>query len=202
MIWQDGRLLSPGKIRRGDRVYNGLRIWPPERSKLAALCYLDTDPPIDNVRVLYLGAAAGTTVSFVADYAEVVYAIEFSRRPMQSLIRLCQERKNVIPFFEDARHPERYRPFVELVDVVIQDIAQPDQPEIAITNLFFLKPGGMLILFLKIFSISVSESQGDICNRAVSRLGSAGLRGIKTVSLEKYHAGHVAILGRWNPVNE
>ncbi|MDD1725008.1 MAG: fibrillarin-like rRNA/tRNA 2'-O-methyltransferase [Methanospirillum sp.] len=198
MIWQDGRLLSPGKIRRGDRLHNGLRVWPPERSKLAALSYLDADPPIDNARVLYLGAAAGTTVSFVADYAEVVYAVEFSRRPMQSLIRLSQERRNIIPLFEDARHPERYHAFVEKVDIVIQDIAQPDQPEIAISNMIFLKPGGMLILFLKMFSISVSKNQDDICSRAVSKLKDAGLCEITTVSLEKYHGGHVAILGIWN----
>ena len=39
--------------------------------------------------VLYLGAANGTTVSHVADYTEVVYAVEFAPQPMQDLLEVA-----------------------------------------------------------------------------------------------------------------
>lgn len=195
LIWQDGNLLSPGRILPGDRVYNGKRVWDPKRSKVAALCHLGFEPPLDNTRVLYLGAAAGTTVSFVADYAEVVYAIEFAYRPVRNLVRLANQRSNIIPFFQDARYPERYAPFVEVVDVLIQDIAQRDQAEIAIKNLFMLKNGGLLILFLKMLSMGVQKEKNELIENVCSLLLDAGVGNIEVIEIGTYHTGHVGIIG-------
>jgi fibrillarin-like pre-rRNA processing protein len=201
MIWQDGILLSPGAILPGDRVYHGMRIWDPGRSKVAALCYLYTpdEPPVTGARILYLGAAAGSTVSFLSDYAEVVYAVEFSSRPARDLVRLAHSRSNIIPLFEDARYPERYLPFVELVDVLIQDIAQRDQAEIAIRNLVFLRDGGHLILFLKLLSMGVQKNREEMIENVVQLLGHAGISGIRIINLERYHTGHVALWGIYCP---
>ncbi|MDD1728861.1 MAG: fibrillarin-like rRNA/tRNA 2'-O-methyltransferase, partial [Methanospirillum sp.] len=83
MIWENGILYSSGKPLKGDRLVGPLRVWPPERSKLAALYYLYNNcpeiQPADHI--LYLGAASGTTVSFVADYAGIIYAVEMAREP-------------------------------------------------------------------------------------------------------------------------
>lgn len=195
IIQVDGKILSPGKIRQGDRVYKGMRVWLPERSKVAALLSLGSNPPIIGLKVLYLGAAAGTTVSFISDYAEVVYAVEFSPRPMQQLVRLSLERTNIIPIFADARDPHRYMPLVERVDLLIQDIAQRDQPDIAAMNIPFIRKGGELILFLKMLSIDVAGDQDRICQMAVSRVKEAGISDIRTISMDQYYTGHVAILG-------
>lgn len=195
IIQVDGKILSPGKIRQGDRVYKGMRVWLPERSKVAALLSLGSNPPIIGSKVLYLGAAAGTTVSFISDYAEVVYAVEFSPRPMQQLVRLSLERTNIIPIFADARDPHRYMPLVERVDLLIQDIAQRDQPDIAAMNIPFIRKGGELILFLKMLSIDVAGDQDRICQMAVSRVKEAGISDIRTISMDQYYTGHVAILG-------
>ena len=62
------------------------------------------------MRVLYLGAANGTTVSHVADYVDVVYAVEFAPRPMQDLLEVCRRRRNIIPIMADAARPEQYAP--------------------------------------------------------------------------------------------
>lgn len=81
-------------------------------------------------QVLYLGAAAGTTVSHVADIvgpAGCVYAVEFAHRPGRDLINMAKSRTNVIPIIEDARHPLKYRMLVGMVDTVFADVAQPDQ---------------------------------------------------------------------------
>lgn len=81
-------------------------------------------------QVLYLGAAAGTTVSHVADIvgpSGCVYAVEFAHRPGRDLINMAKSRTNVIPIIEDARHPLKYRMLVGMVDTVFADVAQPDQ---------------------------------------------------------------------------
>ena len=40
---------------------------------------------------------------------------------------MAKNRPNVIPIIEDARHPQKYRMLVPMVDVVFADVAQPDQ---------------------------------------------------------------------------
>ena len=67
----------------------------------------------------------GLTVSHVADYAEVVYAVEFAPRPMQDLLEVARRRRNVVPIMADAARPEQYAPLVEAVDLLYQDVAQP-----------------------------------------------------------------------------
>ncbi|TQE03090.1 hypothetical protein C1H46_011261 [Malus baccata] len=81
-------------------------------------------------RVLYLGAASGTSVSHVSDIVGptgVVYAVEFSPRSGRDLVNMAKKRTNIIPIIEDARHPARYRMLVSVVDVIFTDVAQPDQ---------------------------------------------------------------------------
>ncbi|PIY91829.1 fibrillarin, partial [Candidatus Micrarchaeota archaeon CG_4_10_14_0_8_um_filter_60_7] len=56
--------------------------------------------------VLYLGAANGATPSFVSDLVGakgMVYCVEFSPRAMRDLIRVCEQRENMVPILADAR---------------------------------------------------------------------------------------------------
>src|SRR5512138_3007129 len=110
MIWIGDVLVSQGEGGVYDeRMLSGARVWDPYRSKLSALYHtgqgIDLQP---GWRVLYLGAANGTTVSHVADYTEAVYAVEFAPRPMQDLLGVARRRKNVIPILADAALPETY----------------------------------------------------------------------------------------------
>src|SRR5690606_36530503 len=134
-------LVSPGEGGvYGERMLEGYRVWDPYRSKFAAYYLLggglDLTP---GMRVLYLGAANGTTVSHVADYVETVYAVEFTPRPMQDLLEVARRRKNIVPIMADANRPDAYASFMEAVDLVYQDVAQPNQVEIAERNLVFLR---------------------------------------------------------------
>ena len=126
----------------GERMLDGCRVWDPYRSKLSALWYLDktTDLKKSDV-VLYLGAANGTTVSHVADYAESVYAVEFAPRPMQDLLAVSARRKNIVPIYGDATRPKEYAALLEPADILYQDVAQPNQASIIIRHLPFLKKG-------------------------------------------------------------
>lgn len=131
------------------------RIWNPFRSKLAAgiLGGLDTIYMKPGSKVLYLGAASGTSVSHVADIVGptgAVYAVEFSHRSGRDLINMATRRTNVIPIVEDARHPMKYRMLMPMVDAIFADVAQPDQARIVALNAkMFLKQGGGLLISIK-----------------------------------------------------
>ena len=195
MIRVGNVLVSPGEGGvYGERMLEGYRVWDPRRSKFAAYYLLggglDLTP---GMRVLYLGAANGTTVSHVADYVETVYAVEFAPRPMQDLLEVARRRKNIVPIMADANRPCEYAPFMEEVDLVYQDVAQPNQVEIAEKNLVFLKPGGYFVLMLKMRSVDVRRDPADVVAEA-----RAGLeRSLDVVDLrwlEPYHHDHAAIV--------
>jgi fibrillarin-like pre-rRNA processing protein len=196
MIWIGDVLVSRGDGGvYNERMLGGARVWEPYRSKLAALYHVGKGVELEpSLRVLYLGAANGTTVSHVADYTEVVYAVEFAPRPMQDLIEVARRRRNVMPIMADATRPETYAPLLETVDLVYQDVAQPDQAAIAIRNCVFLKPGGSLILMLKTRSVDVRKNPIDVFNETIAALRDAGFTIQESVWLAPYHQDHAAVV--------
>ncbi|TAJ45290.1 fibrillarin-like rRNA/tRNA 2'-O-methyltransferase [Methanofollis fontis] len=196
MIRIQGVLVSPGEGGvYGERTIGDYRVWDPYRSKCAALLLLGGEIDLtSSMRVLYLGAANGTTVSHVADYVEVVYAVEFAPRPMQDLLEVCRRRKNIIPIMDDAGRPDHYACMVEEVDLVYQDVAQPDQAGIALKNAIFLRPGGTLVLMLKTRSVDIRQSPQDVLDRTVEVLEAGGLSVREVRWLEPYHRDHAAII--------
>jgi rRNA 2'-O-methyltransferase fibrillarin len=42
-------------------------------------------------------------------------------------VNMAKKRPNIVPIIEDARHPQKYRMLVPMVDVIFADVAQPDQ---------------------------------------------------------------------------
>ena len=178
-----------------ERMLDGYRVWDPYRSKLAALYLLGKGIElVPGMKVLYLGAANGTTVSHVADYTEVVYAVEFAPRPMQDLLEVARRRKNVMPILADASCPEQYAPLVEAVDLLYQDVAQPDQAAIALRNCVFLKKGGHLVLMLKTRSVDIRKEPAEVFRDTLDILISAGLTIVESTWLAPYHQDHAAII--------
>ncbi|MDF0591092.1 fibrillarin-like rRNA/tRNA 2'-O-methyltransferase [Candidatus Methanocrinis natronophilus] len=192
----------------GERIVEGFRIWDPHRSKMAALLIkshlagtfkrlvsdLNLTP---SSKVLYLGAATGTTASHFSDLvpAGLVYAVEFSARSMRDLLVLCAARDNIIPILEDASSPERYSPILEPVDLVYQDVAQRNQAEIANRNVeLYLKGGGALVLMIKARSIDVTADPRVVYKAEVERLG--GVEVISVADLRPYHRDHWAVVAR------
>jgi len=135
------------------------RHWNPSRSKLAAAMLIGAEIKLDDgSKLLYLGAGAGTTVSHLSDVLcnGVIFAIERSPLAMLEMLDVTSGRDNVIPVLADASVPADYPAFVESVDCIYQDIAQPNQGEIAMRNArFLLRPGGLLLLVVKARSVAV-----------------------------------------------
>jgi fibrillarin-like pre-rRNA processing protein len=175
------RSLAPGcKAYEDEKLFREnlyeYRLWDPYRSKLAAaiLKGIKHVPFQEGYKVLYLGAASGTTASFVSDIIGgngVVFCVEISSRPLRDLLMVCSRRPNMIPMLADARRPGSYCALVEKADVVYQDVAQPDQTDILLANVkAFLREGGHAVLALKARSIDVTKEPREIFRDEMEKL--------------------------------
>lgn len=168
------------------------RVWNPFRSKLAAgvLGGLDEIFIKPGAKVLYLGAASGTSVSHVADIVGptgTVFAVEFSHRSGRDLINMATHRTNVIPIIEDARHPLRYRMLVSMVDVIFADVAQPDQARIVGLNAhLFLKVGGGVVVSIKANCIDSTAAPEAVFAREVQKMREERIKPLEQLTLGIY----------------
>lgn len=196
--------LAPKRIVYGERLvkFKGeeYRLWDPYRSKLAAaiLKQFKTFPFKEGSKVLYLGAATGTTASHVSDIVGAggkVFCVEFSGRVMRELVsNVCAFRANMIPVMADARHPEAYRWMVEKVDVIYCDIAQPEQAKVLADNAdYFLKPEGCSLIALKARSIDVTLEPKEAFKREIQVLQRRGFQVLEETVLEPYDKAHAMV---------
>ncbi|EJD53215.1 fibrillarin-like protein [Auricularia subglabra TFB-10046 SS5] len=179
------------------------RIWNPFRSKLAAgvLGGLDDIFIAPGKKVLYLGAASGTSVSHVADIVGpegTVYAVEFSHRSGRDLIGMAKKRTNVVPIIEDARYPGKYRMLLSMVDVIFADVAQPDQARIVAHNAHqFLKNGGHAVISIKANCIDSTLPAQQVFASEVANLQKENFKPIEQVTLEPYERDHAMLIARY-----
>jgi len=146
--------------------------------------------------VLYLGAASGTTVSHVADFAGPTYAVEFAARPVRDLLDAAESRPRLFPLLKDARKPETYAHVVESdVDVIVQDVATRGQARVALENRRFLADDGRLLLAVKARSEDVTREPAAVFADVREEL-SGGYEILETERLEAYHADHLGIVAR------
>ena len=196
---------TPGSGEDGTAITNKTeyRVWNPFRSKLAAgiLGGLDNIHIKPGVKVLYLGAASGTSVSHVADVVGpegIVYAVEFSHRSGRDLINMAKKRTNVIPIIEDARHPAKYRMLVGSVDTIFADVAQPDQARIVSFNAeYFLKNGGHAVISIKASCIDSTAQPEAVFAEEVNKLKKSSFRPREQLTLEPYERDHAMLVAQY-----
>jgi len=191
-------------IEQGDgKDKKEYRVWNPFRSKIAAAIL----GGIENIyiqpgsKVMYLGAASGTTVSHVSDIVGptgVVYAVEFSHRSGRDLINVAKKRTNIIPIIEDARHPHKYRMLVGMVDVLFADVAQPDQARILALNAHnFLKNEGSFVISIKANCIDSTAAPEVVFAKEVKKLQEEKFKPIEQITLEPYERDHAVVAGKF-----
>ncbi|PGH12066.1 rRNA 2'-O-methyltransferase fibrillarin [Polytolypa hystricis UAMH7299] len=192
---------SPATAEGENPTKTEYRVWNPFRSKLAAgiLGGLDDIYMRPGSKVLYLGAASGTSVSHVADLVGptgTVYAVEFSHRSGRDLIGMATHRTNVIPIVEDARHPLRYRMLVGMVDVIFADVAQPDQARIVGLNAhLFLKAGGGVIVSVKANCIDSTAKPDVVFAKEVVKMRDEKIKPKEQLTLEPFERDHCIVAG-------
>lgn len=206
-IYKEKNRIFTENLCPGHKVYNErllkskgkeYRSWNPYRSKLAAAILNGFDFSIksDN-KILYLGAATGTTVSHFSDIIKdgLAYSIESSPVAVKKLLQLSEKRKNIIPILNDAFHPDRYSSIVSNVDLIYQDISQRNQAEIFISNVErYLKKNGIGILMVKARSIDVSLKPKEAYDLVCLKLKNNGLKIKEIIDLSPYEKDHTAIL--------
>lgn len=205
-VYGEKRITVDGPIGAdGNATKVEYRVWNPFRSKLAAAVI----GGVDNIwiqpgyKVLYIGAAAGTSVSHVSDIVGptgAVYAVEFSHRPGRDLINMAKSRTNVIPIIEDARHPLKYRMLVGMVDTVFADVAQPDQARIvALNSHHFLKNGGHSVIAIKATCIDSTAAPEAVFRREVSKLQQEKFKPLEQLTLEPFERDHAVVISEYRP---
>ncbi len=209
-IFTDGkdlftRNMVPKKAVYGEELveYEGeeYRKWNPNRSKACAMFRKGSRafPLKEDSKVLYLGAANGTTASHFSDIAShgMVFCVEFSKRSFFDLADVCEERTNMVPILGDATKPSSYQAIVGKVDVVYQDISQRDQGGIFLANTkVFLGPGKMGVLMVKARSIDVTARPKDIFERVEKQLVDGGLEVLENIPLKPFEKDHAALVVR------
>lgn len=183
------------------------RIWNPFRSKLGAAILggvADIFMPPGS-KVLYLGAASGTTVSHVSDILGPegkCYAVEFSHRSGRDLLTVAQKRGNIVPIIEDARHPQKYRMVMSMCDCIFSDVAQPDQARIVALNAHnYLKPGGYVVISIKANCIDSTAPAEAVFADTVKQLQAENIKPVEQVTLEPYEKDHAVVVGIYRPQN-
>ena len=187
---------------RGDPVYGEptdgeWRLWDAGRSKLGAMLELGMDVDLTAVEsVLYLGAASGTTVSHVADFAGPTYAVEFAPRPTRDLLDVAESRPNLFPLLQDARKPETYGHVVETeLDLLVQDVATRGQAAVAVDNARFLADDGLCCVAIKARSEDVTADPETVFERVREELAAA-YEIVDTRRLEPFHDDHLGVIAR------
>lgn len=206
-VFKDRNQLFTENQIKGSKVYNEklvkkkdkeFRSWNPYRSKLAAAILKGFEFEVrSDFNVLYLGAATGTTVSHISDILtdKVIYAVENSPVALKGLLKLCEKRKNIIPVFSDAFHPDRYNSIVSQVDIVYQDISQRNQAEIFVKNINqYLKKNSIGIIMVKARSIDVSLKPEEVYDIVCSKLTESGYKIVNQIDLKPFEKDHAAII--------
>lgn len=184
------------------------RVWNPFRSKICSAIvsgigkiYIEPGN-----KVLYLGGASGTTVSHVADLVGPegsVYAVEFSKRSGRDLVNMAKKRTNVIPIIEDARHPQKYRMLMPMVDTIFADVAQPDQARILGLNASqFVKNRGNFLISIKASCIDSTLPPEQVFQNEINTLKEQGFVPAERITLEPYERDHIVVCGWYRPEPE
>uniref|UniRef100_A0A914HIX7 rRNA 2'-O-methyltransferase fibrillarin n=1 Tax=Globodera rostochiensis TaxID=31243 RepID=A0A914HIX7_GLORO len=179
------------------------RVWNPFRSKLAAavMAGVENTHIYPGARVLYLGAASGTSVSHVSDIVGpegMVYAVEFSHRSGRDLLGMAKKRPNVVPIVEDARHPHKYSMMLGIVDTIFSDVAQPDQARIVAHNAHkFLKNNGHVVISIKANCVDSTAEPETVFAGEVNKLREEQFKPIEQVTLEPYERDHAVVVAEY-----
>jgi fibrillarin-like pre-rRNA processing protein len=178
------RIINPYKSKLGAALQKGLRVIPLK----------------EDIKILYLGLASGTTASHLSDIVGkygLIYGIEFASRSLRDSVFVSKKRNNIIPIFEDARLPENYAQRISKVDMIYCDVAQKDQSSILIRNSdLFLKKDGYVMIAIKARSIDVTKKPSEVFKQEREKLEKR-FNILQEIRLDPYEKDHMLIVGKF-----
>uniref|UniRef100_A0A8C2HWA9 rRNA 2'-O-methyltransferase fibrillarin n=1 Tax=Cyprinus carpio TaxID=7962 RepID=A0A8C2HWA9_CYPCA len=169
------------------------RAWNPFRSKLAAaiLGGIDQIHIKPGAKVMYLGAASGTTVSHVSD---IVGPVCLTQKLKLSSFTHPHVIPNLYELLSYVEHNRRY--FKGMVDVIFADVAQPDQTRIVALNAHnFLKNGGHFVISIKANCIDSTAAPEAVFASEVKKMSAENMKPQEQLTLEPYERDHAVVVG-------
>lgn len=95
--------------------------------------------------------------------------------------------RSAAAIIEDARHPNKYRMLLQMVDVIFADVAQPDQARIVALNAhMFLKNEGGLVISIKASCIDSTAKPEVVFANEVKKLQNEMFKPREQLTLEPY----------------
>jgi fibrillarin-like pre-rRNA processing protein len=196
--------LTPGHKVYGEELIKidkvEYRVWDKWRSKPAAAIAkkLKEFPVKKGMKILYLGIASGTTASHFSDIIGkegLIYGVELSERVLRELIPRAELRGNILPILADSRKVESYENIVsEKVDLVYEDVADPDMIRILIWNCEkFLKPEGYATIAIKSQSIDVTKDPKETYKECLTEL-EKHFEILDKVELDPFEKAHMFVV--------
>ena len=155
-------------------------------------------PVKEGYKILYLGFASGKTASFFSDIVGekgLIYGVEISGRMLREAFPMIEKRGNIIPILGDARKPEEYKHLIlENVDLVYEDIADPDQIKILLRNAgTFLKKNGYAMIAIKSQSIDVTKPPKVVYRECIDEIKRKFVI-MNKVELDPYERHHLFLV--------
>ncbi len=166
-------------------------VWDAKRSKWKAALDLSMDVGLNgNENILYLGASSGTTVGHLSNITNgYIFAVEKSSNMAIPLVRLAEERENIIPLFVDAHDVNYLESKIKdlKINILFQDIPSLDQVDIikSVSNIV----DNECKIFLSLKTFSISKKDLDIKNE-IKKLEEL-FEVVDSQTIEKYHKGHM-----------
>ncbi|MBI4210371.1 MAG: fibrillarin-like rRNA/tRNA 2'-O-methyltransferase [Candidatus Diapherotrites archaeon] len=211
-VYRIGQNIATQNMVEGTSVYSEqrisfegkeYRIWDPNRSKVGAAIRKGMKEFLigEGSKVLYLGAAEGTTISHLSDIvgkSGVIFGVDISARSMRKFIYLCEKRPNIVPILGDASQPMTYKEHISgfSIDALVQDVSQKNQAEIFLKNArAYLKREGHGYLSIKARSISASESAESIFRQETKKMENE-FEILETIPLEPFEKEHEMVVGK------
>jgi len=178
------------------------RIWDPFTSKPAAAIKrgIKVFPLKKGMRILYLGIAAGKTATYFSNIIGnegIIYGVEISERVLRDALSVAERYGNIVCILADARKPEEYENLIlGKVDLVYEDIADPDQIKILVWNCEkFLKSNGYAMIAIKSQSIDVTKKPSEVYAECLKEL-EKHFEILDKVKLDPYEKAHLFVVLR------
>merc|ERR1711918_79090 len=92
---------------------------------------------------------------------------------------------------------------VSMVDLIISDVAQPDQARIVGHNAdFYLNTGGHFIISIKASCIESTVAAELVFAKEVKKLNDLKLKPKEQLTLEPYERDHAIVVGVYRPIRK
>ena len=170
--------------------------WNPHHSKWKAALEKGMSVELKgDENILYLGASSGTTVSFLSELTKgKIFAVEKAPLMAIPLVKLAEERKNIVPLFFDARETEKTKEIIKntKINILFQDIPSKDQIKILTSNAELVDKDCKIFFSLKTQSISQKSKVETLEN--VKKDLEEDFNILETSELEPFHQKHYFLI--------